>query len=286
VSIDSKQKTLKSSITFNGRGLFTGEICEITLLPMPENSKIVFQRMDLKKRPKIPAKLSYVSQAVRSTSLKKDEASVQTVEHLMSSLYGLGLDNALIQIKGPEVPIFDGSALEFIQKIEEIGLIEQQAQKKIYTLKKPVYFNDGQIKLVAFPSDTFKVSYLLHYPNSEFLQAQYCSIAIEDLVYKKEIASCRTFSLYEEIEPLLKQGFLKGGGLENGVVIQNNRVLNPDGLRFSNEMARHKILDLIGDLSLIGKNFTADIIAIRSGHQANIRFAQVLDKQLRCINGR
>lgn len=276
-----KQKTLKSEVCLSGRGLFTGQNVSLQILPLPENSKILFQRMDLPACPVIPASLEYVFQSVRCTTLKKADATIQTVEHLLSALHGLGIHNALIRVHGPEIPIGDGSSSIFIDAIEKAGILEQDAEEVLYSIKKPLYFSENGAHLIALPSDQFVIHYNLHYPQSSLLRSQACSIILTPDSFKKEISCSRTFSLYEDIEALLKKGMLNGGGLENGIVIKEDKVLNPEGLRSSNEMACHKVLDLIGDLSLIGKSFAAQIIAIRSGHMANVSFARQLIKQLK-----
>lgn len=275
------QKTLKREVVFSGKGLFTGQQAAVRLIPAPVNTGVVFKRTDLPGTPLIPAQLEYVKEAIRCTMLENGGASIQTVEHLLGALYGLEVDNLSIEISGPEVPIFDGSARQFSQMICEAGLLEQAAKKEIATLIEPVSWSNGDTYLVALPSLEYRISYTLCYPQSPYLRSQYFSIPIDCKKFEQEIAPCRTFTLYEDIALLIEKGVLKGGGLENGVVIKGTEVMNPEGVRFSDEPVRHKILDMVGDLALMGFAFVAHIIAIRSGHAANQAFAKQLVNYMR-----
>jgi UDP-3-O-[3-hydroxymyristoyl] N-acetylglucosamine deacetylase len=276
-----KQKTLGRSVHSSGIGVFTGKDVSIRLCPAPLDAGIVFQRIDLPNHPEFPAKLEFVQGTPRCTLIGDAAgASVQTVEHLLASLNACGIDNVFIEISGPEVPIFDGSSLSFIAMIEEAGVVEQEGVREVVRISKPVYWSQGDIHLVALPSDEYRISYTLHYPNSSAIGTQFFSTLVDQNLFIDEIAPCRTFSVYEEIAPMIEKGLVKGS-LENAVIIKENVVLNPGGLRFSNEMVRHKVLDLIGDLSLIPVLFTAHIIAIRSGHASNNAFAKELFNQIK-----
>jgi UDP-3-O-[3-hydroxymyristoyl] N-acetylglucosamine deacetylase len=271
------QKTLKRAASISGIGLFTGEKASATLLGAPAGAGIVFRRVDLPGSPEIPARLESVRDTLRSTRLATASASLAMVEHLLSALSASEIDNCRIDVEGPEVPACDGSARPFFELIEQAGTLQQEAPKNILRIERPVHFSDREAHLVALPSDDLKISYTLHYPQSQLLGSQFYSFSVSREGYKAEIASCRTFSLYEEIAPLIERGFIKGGGLDNALVIKENRILNPEGARFPDEMVRHKILDLLGDLSLIGRPLKAHIIAIRSGHASNIAFAKLLE---------
>jgi UDP-3-O-[3-hydroxymyristoyl] N-acetylglucosamine deacetylase len=275
-----KQKTLKKETSLSGVGLFTGEKVNLTLKPAPINSGIVFQRIDLPDRPKFFANLDFVKETPRCTIIGNEKVSILTVEHLLSALSAYEIDNLLIEIDGSEIPVGDGSSQIFVDLIENGQIEEQSAYKKIIKIKKAMYWSKGDVHIVALPSDSYRISYLLHYPHSDLLKSQYYTAIIDRETYKESIAPCRTFSIYEEIEPLLKKGFIKGGGLNNAVIIKDNKILNPDGIRFPEEMARHKILDLVGDLSLIGGKIYGHIIAIRSGHFSNISFAKMVLKSI------
>jgi UDP-3-O-[3-hydroxymyristoyl] N-acetylglucosamine deacetylase len=182
------------------------------------------------------------------------------------------------------MPIIDGSAKYFAELFEKVGMQKQKKVAKILTLSEPVYFTENYVTLVALPSDEYKISFTIHHPQNAFLNTQYYSYSVQKKTYIKNIAPARTYSIYEEIKPLLDNNLIKGGSLDNAVVIKDNKVLNPEGIRFSDEMVRHKVLDLMGDLRLIPERFFAHIVAIRSGHLTNVRFAKKLIKILRSNN--
>jgi UDP-3-O-[3-hydroxymyristoyl] N-acetylglucosamine deacetylase len=269
-----KQKTLKKSVSLEGIGLFTGQQTAIELCPVNENSGITFQRVDLTDQPLIPASLESVKGTSRCTLIGNNKVTIQTVEHLLSALGAYQIDNLLIKVKGPEIPAIDGSSDGFVELIEKAGVAPINSNKEIHSIKSPFFWSEKEVYIIALPADEYRISYTLHYPHSSFLRAQYFSCPITSQKYKKEIAPSRTFSLYEEIEPLLQKSLIKGGGLNNAVIIKEEKIMNPEGVRFPEEMARHKVLDLIGDLSLIGIPFLAHIVAIRSGHYSNISFAK------------
>ncbi|MBS0630090.1 MAG: UDP-3-O-[3-hydroxymyristoyl] N-acetylglucosamine deacetylase [Verrucomicrobia bacterium] len=277
----SKQRTLKGSVSLSGIGLFTGAKATITIHPARANSGIVFQRTDLPGKPQVTADLDHVVNTPRCTILGNHKFTIHTVEHLLSALRAMGIDNAVLEISGPEVPIMDGSAEPFVEAILKGGIKELGEEKEIYTLEYPVSWSKGEIHLVAMPAKEFRVSYTLHFPESTLLKSQYFSIAVNPHDFAQAIAPCRTFCLYEEIAPFIESGLIKGGGLDNAVIIKNDVVINPDGVRFDDEMVRHKILDLIGDLSLVSNTFHAHVIAIRSGHASNVAFARELLNHLK-----
>ncbi len=282
--VQNKQQTLKNEIEISGLGLFTGKDVTIRLIPAGENHGIVFQRTDLENKPKIPAHVKYVSEINRTTIIKKDNVQIQTVEHLLSALSAYGIDNLLIQISGPEILIGDGSSKIFVDNIDEVGVEKQNADKNFLKIDKPIFFSNEEIHIVAIPANEYRISYTLNYPNNDFLKSQYFTFLVNSKLYKKEIAPCRTYSLYEEIKPYLDNNLIKGGGLNNAVVIKDNKVLNPEGLRFFDEMVRHKILDLMGDMSLIGNPILAHIIAIKSGHLSNVAFARKIVENFKMEN--
>ena len=275
------QKTVQREVVVSGIGIFTGANVSVKICPASPNSGIIFQRTDLPGQPEIPAQLSFVRETPRCTRLATEKGSVSTVEHLLSALFAYGITNARIEVNGPEIPIGDGSAKIFVDLIEKAELQVQEAPCDDLRISEPIYWSEGDVHLVALPSSEFRLSYTLHYPASSLLRSQYYSFPLQLVPYKTEIAPCRTFSLYEEIFPLIEKGIIKGGGLDNALVIQGDKFLNPEGARFEDEMVRHKILDLIGDLALIGKRLFAHVIAVRSGHASNIAFAKTLLKTLR-----
>lgn len=274
------QKTLKRPVSTSGTGLFTGEKVSLKISPAPLNTGIVFQRVDLPLKPEIPAHLKFVRETPRCTRLGLDNAQIYMVEHLLSTLSAMGIDNAKIEISGSEIPAGDGSAGLFIQLLEEAGTVSQEGSRKVKKIKEPIYWSEGNTHLVALPADEFRISYTMHYPKSALLRSQYYTFSVTPEGFKNEIASCRTFSLYEEILPFIEKGMIKGGGLENALVIKDDQILNPEGARYPDEMVRHKILDLIGDLSLIGEPILGHIISICSGHSSNVAFAKVIASKM------
>jgi len=278
------QNTLSRSVVRSGIGLFTGEKVSLGLFPAEADTGIIFQRIDLPHRPIISASLDHVQGTPRCTQIGESKVLIQTVEHLLSALKAYDIDNARIELSGSEVPIFDGSSIAFTEMLEEAGVSKQEKKVKIYSLSSPVFWSEGETHLIALPSNEYKISYTLCYPHSAMIGTQYYSLQLTSEKFKTEIAPSRTFSLYEEIVPMIEKGFIKGGSLENAVVVKDNAIVNPEGTRFQNEMVRHKILDVIGDLSLIGIPFLAHVIAIRSGHTSNVAFAKKLFNHIKMEN--
>lgn len=300
-----KQKTLKSSFSLSGKGLHTGLNLTVTFNPAPENHGYKIQRVDLEHKPIIDAVADNVVETTRGTVLCKGDAKVSTVEHGMAALYALGIDNCLIEVDGPEFPILDGSAKFYVDKIEEVGIEEQNATKDYYIIKSKREFIDEETgsSIIVLPDENFSLNVLVSY-DSEILPNQYATL--EDMSkFKDEIASCRTFVFVREIEPLLSAGLIKGGDLDNAVVIYERTMsqeqmdklsdimgvgridanklgyINHKPLVWPNECARHKLLDVIGDLALIGKPIKGRIIATRPGHTVNNKFARQLRKEIK-----
>lgn len=298
-----KQCTLEKDCIFNGVGLHTGKVATMTVKPAPVNHGIRFQRIDLKDSPVLPAEVSRVISTNRGTTIKSGDAQISTVEHIMSALAGLGIDNVLIEIDGPEVPIMDGSSKPFTDVFMAAGLARQELDKDYLELTETVAFKDelSGTELIAVPSDKFEVTAMIDF-RSPFLGQQYASL--NDLSdYEKEIAPCRTFVFLREIEKLANENLIKGGDLNNAIVIvdrmmtqpelddlatklnkpsikvEKEGILNTVELQFSNEAARHKVLDIIGDLALVGKPIKAKILANKPGHTANVEFAKLLKKK-------
>lgn len=271
-----KQRTLNREVSYSGIGIHTGKEVSLRLCPAPEHTGIVFQRIDLPGRPIVPASVEYVQDTSRSTTLGIGDVRIHTVEHILAAVHAFGIDNLCIQITEAEPPIGDGSSAVFVEIIENAGIREQAAETSIASLKKPIHISHGGTHLIALPSDEYRISYTLHYPSTPVIRSQYLSIEINEENFKKEISVCRTFALYDEIKVLMERGLIRGGSLENAVVIKDDVIFSKEGLRFSDEMVRHKILDLIGDLSLVGLHFVAHIIAIRSGHATNVALGKEL----------
>ena len=271
-----KQRTLDSSTSFSGIGLHTGEKVSMHFRPAKENTGIIFKRMDCPGKPIIPATIEYVRDNSRNTTIGIGDIRIHTVEHVLAAIRAYDIDNLCIEIDGIEPPVGNGSSDVFVTMIEEAGIVEQTAKKSIVKLRSPVYWSEGDIHLVALPCDEYRISYTLNYPNTKLLKSQYFSSIINQKTFKSDICQCRTFSLYEEVSALMDRGLIKGASLDNAVVIKDDTILSKEGLFFPDEMVRHKILDVVGDLSLIGIDFHAHIISIRSGHASNVAFARKL----------
>jgi len=270
------QRTVKRESTYSGIGLHTGNITSVTFKPAPPNSGIKFVRSDLPGKPGVEANIKNVISVARGTTLGNGSFQIQTVEHIMATLCGLGIDNLIVEVNADEPPVADGSGLPFVETLEKAGWEEQNVEKDYFEITEPVEFSDGDVHLVVLPSDEFKVSTTIDYKH-HILKSQYGSFTITKEIFEKEIAPARTYCFEHEIESLKRRGLARGGSLENAVVIGQNGIHNKD-LRFPDEFVRHKILDLIGDVYLIGKPLKAHIIAIRCGHAANIALTRKLGK--------
>ncbi len=274
-----KQKTLKKEVVFHGRSLFTGTDAVVRLRPAPPNTGIIFHRTDI--GAVIPAQTENVHDATRCTKIVHGESSVQTIEHFMAAVRASEIDNLIIEISAPEMPIFDGSSLQFMHLLDQAGTLEQDQEKDLYVLDHPISWTQGEMHLVALPSTEYRISYTLHYPKSPYLKSQYYSCIVKKETFRDEIAPCRTFTLYEDVAPLIEKGILKNAALDHGVVIDGDKVMNPEGVRFPDEMVRHKILDMIGDMALLNCTFNVHFIGIKTGHAANHSMAKELRKFLR-----
>ena len=297
-----KQHTLKSSFSFESKGLHTGLYIHATFLPEEENTGIRICRTDLEGRPTYEAVADYVTATERGPVLERGAWKVSTVEHALSALYALGVDNCLIEVDGPEMPILDGSAKFYIKAIQEVGLQEQAAEQKVFVVTQPIeYISEHGNKIQILPSDKYEVEVTIAYPSSSFLREQKAELNnLSD--YIREISSARTFCFVREIEPLLRMGLIKGGDLQNALVIYETPMsqegldymtdklgqprldasklgyLSP--LNYQNEPARHKLLDIIGDMSLVGCRIQGKIIALRPGHTFNTQCAKQLRNKI------
>lgn len=276
-----KQRTIAEPVSFSGLGIHTGQQVDMRFCPAEENSGIVFKRTDLPSQPIIAAHVDAVFDTSRSTTIGSSDVLIHTVEHVLAAVNAQGVDNLCIEVSNLEPPISDGSSKTFFDMIEAVGIHEQKAELHTYKISEPLYWSHNDIHLIALPSDSYRISYTLNYPESQVLRSQFHSVEVTKENFKLEIAPCRTFSRYEEVEMLMDRGLIKGGSLDNAVIIKGNAVFSKDGLHFPDEMVRHKILDVIGDLSLIGFPFCAHIIAIRSGHAANNQLAKIIYKSIR-----
>jgi len=261
------QCTLKTSAAMKGRGLHTGEECEISIAPAPPNTGVVFATS----QGEIPALVRNVLDTQRAISLRSGNAEVHTVEHLLAAFAGLGVDNVRVEVSGPEIPAADGSALPFVELIESAGIEEQTAEAKTIQPGEPVWVADAGKYLLAAPASGFRVSALILFQHP-MIGEQAISLTVDPAVFKREIAPARTFCTADEVEQVLSQGLGRGGAEDNVVVVHDNRCSIP--LRFRDEFVRHKVLDVIGDLSLIGGRLHADVVAIRTSHALNVALAE------------
>jgi UDP-3-O-[3-hydroxymyristoyl] N-acetylglucosamine deacetylase len=270
------QRTIKAPVVFSGIGIHTGALVTMRFCPSDPGTGIVFKRTDLPSQPVIPATIEYVCDTARNTTIGVGNVRVHTIEHVMAALSAFHIDNLCVELNNIEPPVGNGSSDVFVEMIEQAGWTEQGHTVPIVKVKQPVYFSENNIHLVALPSDEYRISYTLNYPNSSVLRAQFQSFQISRSTFKQELAPCRTFSLYEEVSTLMDKGLIKGGSLSNAVIIKEDAIFSRGGLVFPDEMVRHKILDMVGDLALVGFDFLAHIIAIRSGHASNYAFAKKL----------
>ncbi len=265
-----RQRTLKSIISATGVGLHTGQKVRMSLRPAQPDSGIVFRRLDLPGAADIPARADLVGETRLCSCLVSGEVKIYTIEHLMSALSGLGVDNAYVDLDGPEVPIMDGSAAPFVLLIQQAGIEEQGAPKRFLRVKKRIEAKDGDKWAVLEPYEGFKLSFSIVYKHP-VIEKSNTSLTVDfaHTSYLKEVARARTYGFMHDVEDLRDVGLALGGGLENAVVLDEHRVLNAEGLRFGDEFIRHKILDAIGDLYLLGRPFLAAFSAHKSGHALN-----------------
>ena len=300
----SKQTTLKSSFTLSGKGLHTGLQITLTVNPAPENTGYVIKRVDLPNAPEIPALAEYVSETTRGTVLKLGEVQVSTVEHALAALYALGIDNCILEVNAPEFPILDGSSKFYVEQIEKVGIEEQSKDKDYFVVTKKIVYEtpDKSSSIMLLPDQTFSVQTLIGY-DSPVLGNQFA--VLENMAdFKTEVAPARTFVFVRELEPLLKMNLIKGGDLTNAIVIYDRPTAKSELQRlselmnqpcpevdslgymntelvFNNEPARHKLLDVIGDLALIGKPIKGKVIAMHPGHSVNTALAKLMRKEIK-----
>jgi UDP-3-O-[3-hydroxymyristoyl] N-acetylglucosamine deacetylase/3-hydroxyacyl-[acyl-carrier-protein] dehydratase len=303
--MSEKQRTLAKEISLSGKGLHSGINVNITFKPAPANHGYKFCRVDLPGKPVIDALAEHVTETSRGTTLVQNNASVATIEHVMAAFHGMRVDNALIELNGPEAPIMGGSSLKFTEAIKEAGIIELKEERNYFVVKQKISFSDEEhgVDLIVYPDDHFSINVLIDY-NSRILGNQY---AIMDKIddFEEEICRSRTFVFFHELEPLFKAGLIKGGDLDNAIVILEKEVpqeeidriaklfnrpginshkagiLNNTELRYPNEPARHKLLDIMGDLALVGQPIKGRVVATKPGHYANTRLAKIIRQEIK-----
>ena len=276
-----RQRTLKNSQRARGVGLHTGKKVFLTLIPAPVDTGVVFIRTDLDPYVEIPASTEFVGDTTLATTLVRDDHRISTIEHLMSALYGLGIDNVYVEVNGPEVPIMDGSAESFVFLIHSAGIQEQNKSKKFIKFNEKVsvkgpeeaFWHDQSATMM--PYDGFKVSHTIVYDNP-VIKEQCASVDFSSTSFVKEVCRARTFGFMEDIEHLREQNLVQGGSLDNVVVVDDFRILNNDGLRHEDEFVRHKILDAIGDLYVLGHSIIGEFIGYKSGHTAHHALRQAI----------
>ena len=272
-----QQQTFAKPASFSGIGLHSGNKVEMTLLPAPPNSGITFRRVDLDSRAEIPAQVGNVAETDRSTTISKGNTKVQTVEHVLAALYGFGITNAVVELNASEPPVADGSARQFCKMIHASGIEAQAERVEPITVTDPIEYTHNGTVISAFPHDGFKVTCTSSDKGGRF--TQFFSVELTPESWESEIAQARTFCFYEEIEYLIKNGLIRGGSLENAIVIRDDAVLTTEPMRYREEFVRHKILDIIGDLSLVGSPVHGHIVAVKPGHAANCGLARRILQQ-------
>jgi UDP-3-O-[3-hydroxymyristoyl] N-acetylglucosamine deacetylase/3-hydroxyacyl-[acyl-carrier-protein] dehydratase len=273
-----KQRTLAREVSIQGSALHTGEAVTLTMRPAPADTGYVFRRVDLSGAPELKPRVDQVTDLVRATTIQSGHAKIHTVEHVLSALHGCGIDNVVIEMNASEPPILDGSAKPYVDLIMQGEPIEQDAEREYFSLHAPVSVSKGQSSIIALPADEFKISCTS--ADDRGIHTQYLSLSIDPDVYMTQIAAARTFTIYEDIEELLKLGKIKGGSLDCAVVIRGDKIISKEGLRFKDEFVRHKILDIIGDITLLGAPLKAHLIATRPGHAINAELTKALAARL------
>lgn len=273
------QRTLKSEISFSGIGLHTGRQVNVRLRPSSRDSGIVFYRVD--KESYLRADVASVIDSAYATTIGNEEAKVRTVEHLLSAFSGLGIDNVIVELDGPEIPILDGSATEIVDLILKAGIAKQGKRSTYMRITNPVRIEDGHSSITVFPYNGRKITFRINFDHG-ILGEQTLSLEINEETYVREIAPARTFGFLKDVQYLMSKGLARGGSLSNAIILTESRILNPSGLRFKDEFVRHKILDSMGDFSLIGMPIHGHIIADKAGHSTNVRFLKQLINRPDC----
>ena len=272
------QQTLNRPASFSGIGLHSGNRVNMTILPAPANSGVRFRRVDLDGKPEIEARIENVSETTRSTTLAKGNVKIHTVEHVLAALAGYGIDNAIIELDANEPPIADGSSREFCKIIQAAGIVAQPEKREFFAPTEPIELRVGETMMTIFPDENFKITCTSADKGGRF--TQFYSTEVTPKTWEKELAHARTFCFYEEIEHLIKNNLIKGGSLANAIVIREDAVLTTEPLRYPEEFVRHKMLDIVGDLSLLGRPIRGHVIAVRPGHAGNCELARKILEQV------
>jgi UDP-3-O-[3-hydroxymyristoyl] N-acetylglucosamine deacetylase / 3-hydroxyacyl-[acyl-carrier-protein] dehydratase len=274
-----QQQTLGGPASYSGIGLHSGNRVNMTFLPAPANSGIRFRRVDLEDKPEIEARVENVSETNRSTTLARGNIRIHTVEHILSTFAGLGIDNAIVEIDSNEPPIADGSSREYVKMVRSAGIVPQPERRAPLGVTAPLEVKMGETTMSIFPHEGFKITCTSADAGGRF--TQFYSVELNPDAYEKELSAARTFCFFEEIEFLIKNGLIKGGSLENAVVIRDDAVLTNEPLRYPEEFVRHKILDIVGDLALLGRPLKGHVVAIKPSHSSNCELARKIEMQSR-----
>jgi len=269
-----KQRTLLREVSVKGNALHTGDAVHMTFKPAPANHGIVFRRVDLHGHPELKPRVDQVTDLVRATTIQVGHAKLHTVEHVLSALHGCGIDNLIIDIDASEPPIMDGSARPFVQLIQQGEPVEQDAEREYFPLAETVSVARGNSSIIALPYDGLKITCTS--ADDRGIHTQHLALVIDPEVYASQVAAARTFTIYEDIEELIKLGKIKGGSLDCAIVIKGDKIISKEPLRFADEFVRHKILDIIGDILLLGVPLKAHIVATRPGHAVNAELTKIL----------
>jgi UDP-3-O-acyl N-acetylglucosamine deacetylase len=273
-----KQRTLKDTAFLSGIALHTGARATLRILPAAAGHGVTFRRVDLPGRPEVKALAANVVDVRRGTTIASGNAIVYTVEHIMSALHACMIDNAIVEMDGQEPPIADGSALPYLEMIINAGSIEQDAPAQYWTAKQTIFLEEGETKMIIAPCDTLKISCLASFKGCP-IDPQYYSLQIDQETYAAQIAPARTFVQFRDLEQLLAMGLVKGGSLDNAAILHDGAIICKEALRFRDEIVRHKILDIVGDIFLCGRRVKANIVAIKPGHPVNVKLALEMVRQ-------
>ena len=275
LSVDYRQRTLRDEVSCTGIGLHTGKKVKLTIKPAPSDTGIKFIRKDLTGQPVIDAHSRNVTDTMLSTTISNNGHRVSTVEHLMAAFFGLGIDNARVELDGPEVPSMDGSSAPFIFLLKSVGIKEQKDLKQFMIIKKTFKLQDGTRSVCIYPSKELRITYTIDFDHP-MLRNQRYELHFSGKDFINEISRARTFGFLKDVRVLRENGLAKGGSLDNAIIIDDFRIINEDGLRYVDEFVRHKMLDIIGDLKVLNKNIKGHLIAVKAGHALDIAFAKKL----------
>ncbi len=273
-----KQRSILRDATIKGKALHTGEEVTLTLKPAEPGTGIVFRRVDIVGKPEVKPTADLVSDVVRNTTITDGHTKIHTIEHVLSALHGCGVDNVVVEMDASEPPILDGSAKRYVNLIQEAEPVEQDAEREYIVVKEPISVTSGSSSLIALPHDGLKITCTS--ADDRGIHTQHISLDIDPETYMAQVAPARTFTIYEDIEELLKLGKIQGGSLDSAIVIKGDKIMSKEPLRFKEEFARHKVLDIIGDVMLLGKPLKAHIIAVRTGHRLNVELCKAIQKSL------